>query len=260
MHVTLYAVSAQLTAAALGALTGAYCARAADAYVAMLSAGGEPDPATLRRALANALRRFPGQGIVPHPRRPIAKQEIVAGCMLLMAVCFAVLNQTHGYSLFFFCLAVVTATLLMLALIDAHTRLLPDALTLPLMWAGLALAWSSYGVGLHNAVAGAMLGYGFLWLLFSAFKCLSGHDGMGYGDFKLLAALGAWLGWRPLAMVLLASSLAAILFAMLRQRSLTPEGAYPFGPFLAASGTASLLFESGQTGTFLTGPFLTGLF
>ncbi|PLC48815.1 hypothetical protein CR159_15845 [Pollutimonas subterranea] len=236
MQETLYTMATLVPAAVLGGLAGAYCALVADAYVAALMAGGEPDSPCLRRALGRALQ--------PTPQKVVATFQIMSACTVLMASCFAILGLVHGYTLFSLALAVASATLLILALIDAHTRLLPDALTLPLMWAGLALAWGGFGISLGDAVAGAMAGYGFLWSLFWVFKCLSGREGMGYGDFKLLAALGAWLGWRALAMVLLASCVAAVLFAMLRQRSLAPDGAYPFGPFLAASGTAGLLLGS----------------
>lgn len=241
MQASLYGLTGLVPGAALGAAAGAYCALAADAYVTLLQAGKDPDSNCLRKALGMALRRSSLQASVRRVCRTRVSVRTMLACSVSMAVCFAVLGLLHGYTVAFLAQASASATLLVLALIDAHTRLLPDALTLPLMWAGLALAWAGYGIALNDAVAGAMTGYGFLWVLFWIFKCLSGREGMGYGDFKLLAALGAWLGWQALAMVLLAACVVAVLFAMLCQRSFAPGGAYPFGPFLAASGTAAFL-------------------
>jgi len=209
--------------------------------VALLQAGEDPDSDCLRKAAGQVLRQPPWQASMRRIRRTQASVPAMLVCSASMAVCFTVLGLLHGYTVAFVAQASASATLLVLALIDARTRLLPDALTLPLMWAGLALAWAGYGIALNDAVAGAMTGYGFLWVLFWVFKCLSGREGMGYGDFKLLAALGAWLGWQALAMVLLVACVIAVLFAMLCQRSFAPGGAYPFGPFLAASGTAAFL-------------------
>jgi leader peptidase (prepilin peptidase)/N-methyltransferase len=225
-----------------GAVVGVWCERVARAYTGVLAGGGEADAATLRAALRQALCRFgtaPGnlaQGV----------QGWLAGsaCAALLAASFVRLYVLHGDTFYFLGLAAATAMLLMLALIDARTRLLPDALTLPLLWLGIVLAWSGHGPDLRIAIAGAMLGYGILWLLFWLFKALSGREGMGYGDFKLLAALGAWLGWRPLVSVLFVACVVGVLFAMGRQRTLTPTGAYPFGPFLAAAGIAALMTGS----------------
>jgi leader peptidase (prepilin peptidase)/N-methyltransferase len=134
------------------------------------------------------------------------------------------------------------ATLLALAAIDWESGLLPDALTLPLLWAGLisaALSWT--GVVLPAALWGAVAGYLFLWAIFWAFKLCTGKEGMGYGDFKLLAALGAWLGWQSLiALILLASVLGSIVGLTMRYRGRLGPGDYlPFGPFLAAAGFAT---------------------
>jgi len=101
------------------------------------------------------------------------------------------------------------ATLQVLARIDAQTRLLPDMLTLPLLWAGLLFHWSGGWVELDDAVAGAAAGYGLLWLTWAAFRGCSGRDGIGFGDLKLAAANGAWLGVEALPWALLAASLAA---------------------------------------------------
>lgn len=136
------------------------------------------------------------------------------------------------------------AALLALALIDWDTTLLPDDITLPLLWAGLlgaALRWTD--VPLADAVWGAAAGYLSLWLVFWGFKLATGKDGMGYGDFKLFAALGAWFGWQALVpMILAASVIGAIVGIAMKLRSqLRPDGYIPFGPFLAGAGLAALL-------------------
>ncbi|SHH21890.1 leader peptidase (prepilin peptidase) / N-methyltransferase [Pollutimonas bauzanensis] len=239
---------------AAGAAAGVCCARAARGYGAALDAGGEPDAACMRAAWLHALglsrpasTASTASGVAaPRPALPAPRESagLDAACAVLMAACFAAMHGLHGGTLRFLALAMAGVLLLTLALIDARKRLLPDALTLPLLWLGLGLAWAGQGPALRDAVAGAMLGYGFLWLLSRLFSCLSRREGMGHGDVKLLAALGAWLGWRPLAMVLLAACLAGLLFAMAHQRRLRPAGAYPFGPFLAASGMAALMAGS----------------
>jgi len=130
-------------------------------------------------------------------------------------------------------------TLLALALIDADTLLLPDSLTLPLMWAGILLA--SVGVinlSLEQSVWGAALGYGVLWLVQTVFGAVTGKQGMGEGDYKLLAALGAWLGWMALPAAVLISSVSGVLLALSwRWRGrLQADQSMPFGPQLAAAG------------------------
>lgn len=136
------------------------------------------------------------------------------------------------------------AALLALAVIDARTTWLPDALTQPLTWGGLIAAgmgWSS--VSLQLALAGAVVGYLFLWSVYWAFRLLTGKEGMGYGDFKLLAALGAWFGVQSLLAVVLIASVSALVVAGVQMwRKQLPENRQiPFGPFLAFAG-AWLLF------------------
>ena len=128
--------------------------------------------------------------------------------------------------------------LIALAAIDFDTQLLPDSITLPLLWAGLALNVASTYVPLETAVFGAMAGYLSLWSVYWLFKLATGKEGMGYGDFKLLAALGAWLGWQMLPAIILLSSVvgAAVgltLIAAVRHGRNVP---IPFGPYLAAAG------------------------
>ncbi len=137
------------------------------------------------------------------------------------------------------------AALLALALIDWDTTLLPDALTQPLLWAGLmaaALGWLP-GLALSQSLWGAVVGYLSLWSVYWLFKLVTGKEGMGYGDFKLLAALGAWLGWQAiLPIVLMASVLGAIVGLGMKATGSLREGRYvPFGPFLAGGGLVVML-------------------
>ena len=136
--------------------------------------------------------------------------------------------------------------LLALALIDSDTMLLPDNLTLPLLWAGMLLSAMGWiGVSLNDSVWGAVAGYVSLWLVHAVFKLITGKQGMGAGDFKLLAALGAWLGWLALPGVVLAASLLGVLAAVLmRMRGELSSGqAIPFGPCLAIAGVCIAVFE-----------------
>jgi leader peptidase (prepilin peptidase) / N-methyltransferase len=149
-------------------------------------------------------------------------------------------------------LALVWA-LIALAAIDLDTQLLPDSITLPLLWLGLAFnLWATY-VDLPAAVVGAMLGYLALWSVFWLFKLATGKEGMGYGDFKLLAALGAWLGWQMLpAIILLSSVVGAIvgitLIVATRHGRNVP---IPFGPYLAAAGVIALFWGPSITRSYL---------
>ncbi len=160
-------------------------------------------------------------------------------------------------ALFFFCIWQwgITATglawcafsgiLLTLALIDWDTTYLPDDLTLPLLWLGLIAAQFQWtGISLSDSLWGAVAGYLALWSVFWVFKLLTGKDGMGYGDFKLLAALGAWFGWQTLLpIILMASIVGAVVGIAMKINSSLREGGYvPFGPFLAGGGFSALFF------------------
>ncbi len=136
------------------------------------------------------------------------------------------------------------AALLALGMIDWDTTLLPDSITLPLLWAGLicaALKWTH--VALPDAFWGAVAGYMSLWLVYWAFKLVTGKDGMGFGDFKLFAALGAWFGWQALIPIILMSSvIGAVIGIAMKFTSGLREGGYiPFGPFLAGAGLTAML-------------------
>lgn len=137
------------------------------------------------------------------------------------------------------------ASLVALTCIDWDTTLLPDDITLPLLWAGLcASAIGLTGVPLADSLWGAVGGYLFLWLVYWGFKLATGKEGMGYGDFKLYAALGAWFGWQALIpIILMASVIGAIVGIGIKVFSQLREGGYvPFGPFLALAGLTSLFF------------------
>jgi len=146
--------------------------------------------------------------------------------------------SASGMAWAFFCAMLVT-----MAFIDWDTTLLPDALTLPLLWAGLlasAAGWIE--VSLQHSVVGAAAGYLSLWLVYWAFKLATGKEGMGYGDFKLFAALGAWFGWPALVpLILMASVVGACVGIAMKFASRLRAGGYvPFGPFLVGAGLAAL--------------------
>lgn len=145
-------------------------------------------------------------------------------------------------------------TLIALTFIDFDTQLLPDDLTLPLLWLGLLLNMNGLFTDLQSAVIGAIAGYLALWSVYWLFKLVSGKEGMGYGDFKLLAALGAWLGWKLLPAIILLSSvvgaivgIALIVFA--RQGRSVP---IPFGPYLAGGGLVALFWGQQLTQAYLS--------
>jgi leader peptidase (prepilin peptidase)/N-methyltransferase len=128
--------------------------------------------------------------------------------------------------------------------IDADTQLLPDDLTLPLLWCGLLINLNGTFVPLNEAVIGAVAGYLSLWAVYWLFKLATGKEGMGYGDFKLLAALGAWLGWKMLTVIVLLSSLvgAVVGIALIVFARHGRNKPIPFGPYLAAAGLLTLFY------------------
>ncbi|CAI8993390.1 MULTISPECIES: prepilin peptidase [Pseudomonas] len=134
--------------------------------------------------------------------------------------------------------------LLAMSLIDAEHQILPDVLVLPLIWLGLIVNSFGLFVSLHEALWGAIAGYSLLWSVFWLFKLITGKDGMGYGDFKLLAMLGAWGGWQILPLTILLSSLvgAIIGLMLLRWRNAKTSTPIPFGPYLAIAGWIALLW------------------
>lgn len=173
---------------------------------------------------------------------------------LLAAVLAALCAWRFGYGPWLLFSLYISFTLLALAVIDLDTTLLPDTLTYPLLWAGLLAALLRVSpVGLRDAVAGAMAGYLALWSLYWLFKLATGKEGMGYGDFKLLAALGAWLGWQYLPLVILLSSVVGLVFAvvMIATGAVRRDQGIPFGPYLAVAGWIALLWGEPIVSTYL---------
>jgi leader peptidase (prepilin peptidase)/N-methyltransferase len=165
---------------------------------------------------------------------------------LATGLLFAFCVWRWGWSLAALIWCGFSAALLTLAVIDWDTTLLPDDINLPLLWAGLiaaALQWNP-AVTLPDALWGAVAGYMSLWLVYWAFKLVTGKEGMGYGDFKLFAVLGAWFGWTALVpMILMASVIGAVIGLAMKFSSGLREGGYiPFGPFLAGAGFTAMVF------------------
>jgi leader peptidase (prepilin peptidase) / N-methyltransferase len=152
---------------------------------------------------------------------------------------------------------VLVWTLIALTFIDFDTQLLPDNLTLPLLWAGLLanMAGAVPTVSLRDAVIGAIAGYLVLWAVYWLFKLIRGKEGMGYGDFKLLAALGAWLGWQMLLPIVLLSSVvgAAIGTSLVAFKGRDHQIPLAFGPFLAIAGVIALFFGKSLLTLYLPG-------
>mgnify|MGYP000294845110 CR=1 FL=1 len=158
--------------------------------------------------------------------------ELLAGLAgLFSAYTFGVSEVAIWAMLFSF-------VLICLCFIDIDTMLLPDQLTLSLIWLGLLVNLDGQFVDLKDAVIGAVAGYSILWFIFHLFKILTGKEGMGFGDFKLLAALGAWMGWQALPVIILLSSVvgAIIGLSLLKLQNKDSQTAIPFGPYLAISG------------------------
>lgn len=182
-------------------------------------------------------------GKCSHCRAPISSRypliELINGAL------FAWCGWTWGLNGTALAWSAFAAAILALAWIDWDTTLLPDDITLPLLWAGLcAAAMRVTETSLPDALWGAVAGYLSLWLVYWAFKLFTGKEGMGYGDFKLFAALGAWFGWQALIpIILMASLIGAVIGIGIKVFAQLREGGYlPFGPFLALAGLTSLLF------------------
>lgn len=144
-------------------------------------------------------------------------------------------------------------SLIALTFIDAETQLLPDSITLPLLWAGLGFNLAGTFTDLPSAVIGAMAGYLSLWSVYWVFKLVTGKEGMGYGDFKLLAALGAWLGWQMLPLIILLSSMvgAIVGVALIVLAKRGRQVPIPFGPYLATAGLIALIWGKPLTQAYL---------
>ena len=167
---------------------------------------------------------------------------------LLTGLVFAICAWKFGTTWTAFAAMVFSAYLIAMIFIDADTQLLPDQLTLPLMWGGIVFHLAAYllqadwGITiLVDSLLGAIVGYLSLWSIFQLFKLVTGKEGMGYGDFKLLAALGAWLGIGVLPIIIIMSALVGLIFAIIMK--VAKNQPMPFGPYLAISGWLVLIFN-----------------
>ncbi|KAB2927089.1 MAG: prepilin peptidase [Dechloromonas sp.] len=179
------------------------------------------------------------------PRYPIV--ELISGLLSAYAAWhFGPTIQTAGALLLIWALIALSA-------IDLDTQLLPDSITLPLLWLGLAFNLTGAFANLSSAVVGAMAGYLALWSVFWLFKLATGKEGMGYGDFKLLAALGAWLGWQMLPAIILLSSIvgATVGIALIVAARHGRNVPIPFGPYLAAAGFIAIFWGDAITRSYL---------
>jgi leader peptidase (prepilin peptidase)/N-methyltransferase len=186
------------------------------------------------------------------PRYPIV--EVISAAMTAYAA------WHFGYGLQAAGAMLLGWALIALTLIDFDSQLLPDAITLAFLWLGVVFNLGGTFTTLESSVVGAMAGYGVLWVVFQAFRLLTGKEGMGFGDFKLLGMLGAWLGWQQLALIVILSSLVGAvvggtLIALLGHDRQVP---IPFGPYLAAAGWVALLWGERITGWYLEFSGLAG--
>ncbi|WP_404413318.1 A24 family peptidase [Vreelandella aquamarina] len=180
------------------------------------------------------------------PQYPLV--ELAGGIIALVVVALFGLTWQALF------IAAACYTLLTMAVIDLRTQLLPDILTLPLLWAGLLYQLLFQPIMLPAAVIGAMTGYLVLWSVYWLFRLVTGKDGMGYGDFKLLAALGAWVGWQTLPLVLIIAAGLGALFGIAWQLVRKDQRGMPmpFGPFLALGGWVALLMGDSLIALYLT--------
>ena len=160
----------------------------------------------------------------------------------LTGVLFGLISWKFGYSTHTLFAFILVSALITPTFIDLDTQLLPDDITLPLIWIGLLFNLNTGFTNINSAVIGAVTGYLSLWIVYWLFKLITGKEGMGYGDFKLLAALGAWFGWQLLPAIILLSSLSGAItgIGVIMRTKRSSEIPMPFGPFLALSGLAAL--------------------
>ena len=166
---------------------------------------------------------------------------------LATAILSVVIAANYGVTFTTLMLLVLTWGLICLTLIDVDHMLLPDQITLPLLWLGLLVNINGAIVPLHDAVVGAVAGYMSLFSIFWLFKLITGKDGMGHGDFKLVALFGAWIGWQLLPLlILMASAVGAVIgISLMVFKNHQREQAIPFGPYLAVAGWITLLWGNG---------------
>jgi leader peptidase (prepilin peptidase)/N-methyltransferase len=173
------------------------------------------------------------------------------------AIFAAIIACYFGFGLQAAFAVLLTWALICLTMIDIDQQLLPDDITLPFLWLGLACNLFGLFTDIYSSLIGAMAGYGILWCVYILFKLVTGKEGMGYGDFKLLAMLGAWLGWQMLPVIILVSSfLGAIIgISMIIFRSHDKSIPIPFGPYLAVAGWIALLWGHEITSSYVQWAF-----
>jgi leader peptidase (prepilin peptidase) / N-methyltransferase len=173
--------------------------------------------------------------------------EVLTGCLS------ALVAWRFGFTIASLAALALTWSLIALTFIDFDRQLLPDDITLPLLWTGLLLNIFSVFTALSSAVIGAIAGYVSLWLVYQLFKLATGKEGMGYGDFKLFAALGAWLGWQSLPLIILLASLVGAVVGITFILFLGHDRRVPipFGPFLCVAGGIALLWGEPLTRYYL---------
>lgn len=228
----------------------------------------EPDPAIYNLVLPNSSCPHCGHEIRPWENIPVLSYLALGG---KCSSCKAAIGKRYplvelvtallsGYVAWHFgfnwqagAMLLLTWGLLAMSLIDADHQLLPDVLVLPLLWLGLIANHFGLFASLDDALFGAVFGYLSLWSVFWLFKLVTGKEGMGYGDFKLLAMLGAWGGWQVLPLTILLSSLVGAILGMimLRLRNAASGTPIPFGPYLAIAGWIALLWGDQITRTYL---------
>ena len=172
---------------------------------------------------------------------------------LLTGVMSAVIAWHFGFGWQAGTALLLTWALIALSMIDADHQLLPDAITLPFLWLGLTLSLFPVFADMRASLIGAIAGYMSLWIVYQLFKLLTGKEGMGFGDFKLLALLGAWLGWQSLPMIILLSSLVGAVLggAMIAIQGRDRAQPIPFGPYLAIAGWIALLWGERISSAYL---------
>lgn len=211
---------------------GVFCAALGHAYADRIAAGAVLRVGTFAGALAD---------VVGRSRRPFPPRGLSALCALTLLAVWAALSMQPWPAMVLAARGLACACLLVLAIVDARTGYLPDALTLPLLAGGLVLAATGRGVPFDTAVIAAASGYLSLFLFNAVYRCLRRQQGMGGGDMKLYAALGAWLGWTPLPGVLLLACISGLVFAVLRPGRERWSRPLAFGPFLAGAGVLGMV-------------------
>ena len=163
---------------------------------------------------------------------------------LLSALLSAAVAYQFGWSEQTVAALILTWALIALSMIDIDHQLLPDQISLPVLWLGLLISLNYVFVGPEQSIAGAAAGYLFLWLVYHGFRLITGKEGMGYGDFKLLALLGAWFGWQQLPLIILVSSLAGAIIgvSLIVFAKHHKDKPIPFGPYLAIAGWISMMW------------------